>query len=143
AVALVLSLAGTLVLIRVLRARGIGQLIREDGPEGHHTKAGTPNMGGLAIMAAAVIGYAVAHVRAGAHFEASGLTLVLVIVGLGTVGFVDDWLGVRRGRNMGLNKRAKSAGQLVVAVAFASLALRSVDTSTHLSFARDLDLDLG
>jgi phospho-N-acetylmuramoyl-pentapeptide-transferase len=142
AVALIISLAGTLVLLRTLRAKGIGQLIREDGPEGHHTKAGTPNMGGIAIVGSAVIGYVVAHVRASAEFEASGITLLGVIVGLAVLGFVDDWLGVRRGRNLGLNKRAKSAGQLVIALGFAFLALEWVGVSTHLSFARDLELDL-
>jgi phospho-N-acetylmuramoyl-pentapeptide-transferase len=143
AAALIISLAGTLVLIRALRAKGIGQLIREDGPEGHHTKAGTPNMGGIAIVGSAVIGYVIAHVRASARFEASGISLLVVIVGLGVVGFVDDWLGVRRGRNLGLNKRAKSSSQLVVAVGFALLGLHWVQASTHLSFARDLDLQLG
>jgi phospho-N-acetylmuramoyl-pentapeptide-transferase len=143
AVSLVVSLAGTLVLMRTLRAKGIGQLIREDGPEGHHTKAGTPNMGGIAIAASAVTGYVVGHVRASAEFEASGLTVMGVIVGLALVGFVDDWLGVTRGRNLGLNKRAKSLGQLLVALAFALAALQWVDASTHVSFARDLELDLG
>jgi phospho-N-acetylmuramoyl-pentapeptide-transferase len=143
AAALIISLAGTLVLIRTLRAKGIGQLIREDGPEGHHTKAGTPNMGGIAIVGSAVIGYVIAHVRASAEFEASGITLLFVIVSLAILGFIDDYLGVRRGRNLGLNKRAKSAGQLVVALGFALLALHWVGASTHLSFARDLDLDLG
>ncbi len=53
ATALILSLVGTPLLIRVLRVRNIGQQIREDGPEGHQTKAGTPTMGGLAIVASA------------------------------------------------------------------------------------------
>ncbi|HEV7861681.1 MAG TPA: phospho-N-acetylmuramoyl-pentapeptide-transferase, partial [Acidimicrobiia bacterium] len=59
ATSLILSLVGTPLLIRVLRARNIGQLIREDGPSGHATKAGTPTMGGVAIVVAAVAGYVV------------------------------------------------------------------------------------
>ncbi len=140
--ALVLALVGTPVLIGFLRSRGIGQLIREDGPAGHHTKAGTPTMGGIAIVGGAVFGYAVAHIRSGG-FGRAGLVLMLAIVGLALVGFVDDYLGVRHRRNLGLKKRQKTAGQLIVGGGFALLALFWVDASTHLSFTRDLDFDLG
>lgn len=144
AAAFFLSLAGTPVLIRVLRRRGIGQLIREDGPSGHHTKAGTPTMGGLAIIAGTVVGYVAAAMRpGGTGFERTGLILVGLIVALGAVGFADDYLGIRRQRNLGLNKRAKSAGQLLAAGAFAALALGWADASTRLSFTRDLGVDLG
>jgi phospho-N-acetylmuramoyl-pentapeptide-transferase len=59
------------------------------------------------------------------------------------VGLVDDYLGVRRGRNMGLRKRGKTGGQLLVAVGFGLLALNYVNVSTHLSFTRVFDLNLG
>ncbi len=137
---------GTPLLIRVLRARGIGQLIRDDGPfeHPHAQKAGTPTMGGIAIVIAVVAGYCVAHVRTEQiKFARAGISLIGLIVCLAIVGFVDDYLGVRRGRNLGLRKRGKSAGQLLVASGFALLALRWVDVSTHLSFTRVMDLNLG
>ena len=144
ATSLILSLAGTPLLIRVLRARNIGQLIREDGPEGHQTKAGTPTMGGLAIVSSAVAGYIVGDLRPGSQgFQRSGVALMALIVGCALVGFVDDYLGIRFQRNLGLNKRAKSAGQLLVALAFVLLCIHWVGVSTNLSFARGLDLDLG
>ncbi len=144
ATALVVSLVGTPLLIRILRARGIGQLIREDGPSGHHTKAGTPTMGGLAILAGTVAGYVVGNVRPGAHgFDPAGLCLLGLIVGLGTVGFIDDYLGIRFQRNLGLNKRAKSGGQLLAGVTFVLLAIHWIGVSTEISFARDLGIDLG
>src|SRR5581483_10653036 len=145
ATALILSLVGTPLLIRVLRARNIGQLIREDGPSGHATKAGTPTMGGLAIVGSAVAGYVVGDLRPGSQgFQRSGMCLMLLIVACALVGFVDDYLGIRFQRNLGLNKRAKSAGQLVVAMAFAVLCIRWVGISTtKLSVARDLSVDLG
>jgi phospho-N-acetylmuramoyl-pentapeptide-transferase len=59
------------------------------------------------------------------------------------VGFLDDYLAVRRGRNLGLRKRGKTGGELLVASGFALLALHWVDVSTHLSFTRTLDLNLG
>ena len=59
------------------------------------------------------------------------------------VGFVDDYLGVRLGRNLGLRKRGKTSGQVLVASGFALLALYWVNASTHLSFTRMFDLNLG
>jgi phospho-N-acetylmuramoyl-pentapeptide-transferase len=146
ATAFFLCVFGTPFLIKALRKREIGQQIRDDGPieHPHAAKAGTPTMGGIAIVASAVVGYLVAHVRTGqVKFARTGVTLMFLIVGMAIVGFVDDYLGVRRGRNLGLRKRGKTGGQLVVAVGFVLLALRYVDVSTNLSFTRTLDLDLG
>jgi phospho-N-acetylmuramoyl-pentapeptide-transferase len=140
------AVLGTPVLIRILRARGIGQLIRDDGPftHPHAGKAGTPTMGGLAIVAGAVLGYAIAHLRNDQlKFARTGMTLMFLVVGMAVVGFVDDYLAVRRGRNLGLRKRGKTGGELLVASGFALLALEWVAASTHLSFVRQLDLDLG
>ncbi len=145
-VAFLLSVFGTPFLIRVLRARGIGQTIRDDGPfrHPHVAKAGTPTMGGLAIIVSAFLGYLVAHIRTEQlKFARAGVTLMLLIVALAAVGFVDDYLGVRKGRNLGLRKRGKTSGLLAVAAGFALLALRYIDTSTNLSFTRLIDLDLG
>jgi phospho-N-acetylmuramoyl-pentapeptide-transferase len=144
ATALVLALVGTPLLIRVLRAKGIGQLIREDGPSGHHTKAGTPTMGGVAILAGALAGYMVGSIQSrGSGFSRSSVCLLVLVFGMGIVGFVDDYLGIRFQRNLGLNKRTKSAGQLLVAMVFAALAVNWVGASTKISFTRDLGLDLG
>jgi phospho-N-acetylmuramoyl-pentapeptide-transferase len=144
ATALILSLAGTPLLIRLLRARNIGQQIREDGPSGHATKAGTPTMGGLAIVGSALAGYIVGDLRPGSQgFQRSGVLLMGLIIGCALVGFVDDYLGIRFQRNLGLNKKAKSAGQLFVAVAFVVGCIHWVGISTRLSFARDLGIDLG
>jgi phospho-N-acetylmuramoyl-pentapeptide-transferase len=140
------TVLGTPFLIRLLKSRGIGQLIRDDGPftHPHAGKAGTPTMGGIAIVAGALLGYVVAHARSDQlKFARTGLTLLFLVVGLAVVGFLDDYLAVRRGRNLGLRKRGKTAGELLVASGFALLALRWVDVSTHLSFTRVLDLDLG
>jgi phospho-N-acetylmuramoyl-pentapeptide-transferase len=142
-VALLVAMLGTPLLIGDLRARGIGQQIREDGPSGHFSKAGTPTMGGLAIMAAAVVGWIVAHVFA--TFTTRGLAGMLTICAAALVGFIDDWLKVTRQRSLGLNKRAKIIGQLVVALAFALVAVIWLKVDTHLSFTRfnSLGLQLG
>jgi phospho-N-acetylmuramoyl-pentapeptide-transferase len=144
-VALVVSLVGTPFLISWLRAHGIGQPIREDGPSGHFTKAGTPTMGGVTIVAAAVLGYGSAHLREGAIFTRSGLLVVGAITGAGIVGLLDDWIKVRNARNLGLNKRTKVAGLLTVAFGFALLAVIHTPVSTNLSFTRfdSIGFDLG
>jgi phospho-N-acetylmuramoyl-pentapeptide-transferase len=140
------TIFGTPLLIRWLRANAIGQQIRDDGPIAHpHTaKAGTPTMGGLAIVVATVLGYLFAHVRRETvAFARSGWSLLALIVGLGVVGWVDDYLGVRARRNLGLRKRGKTLGIVAVGSAFAWLAVNFVHTDTHLSFTRPLDVDLG
>jgi len=152
-VALIVSLIGTPVLIGSLRTRGIGQQIREDGPKGHVTKAGTPTMGGIVIVAGAFLGYAAGHLRTAsaghlqitAVFTTPGLTVLITILGAGAVGLVDDWIKVRQGRNLGLNKRAKILGQLFVGVVFATLARSWAHVTPDLSFVRmgDLRVHLG
>src|SRR6476661_8244560 len=141
AAAFVVTVFFTPLLIRRLRIKGIGQQIRDDGPieHPHAAKAGTPTMGGIAIVVATVIGYIAAHVRhKSVAFSSSGWTLLALIGGLALVGWLDDYLGVRARRNLGLRKRGKTFGIVVIAAAFAWLAVDFVHTSTHLSFTRPL-----
>jgi phospho-N-acetylmuramoyl-pentapeptide-transferase len=142
-IALVVSLVGTPFLISWLRAHGIGQPIREEGPQTHLTKAGTPTMGGIAIVGGAVIGYVVAHLRDGAVFTWGGMLTMGAIVSAGAVGLVDDYIKVRDKK--GITARRKMAGLMVVALLFAWGVLVKADVSTALSFTRvdSLDIDLG
>ena len=143
-VSLVVSLVGTPFAIRLFRRQGYGQLIRDDGPEAHHTKRGTPTMGGAVIIVAAVLGYVVAIAVIRRQFTASGMLVLFVMSGLGLVGFADDFIKIRKQRSLGLTARMKFGGQLVVAVAFALLALRYVgDDISHVSFVRDTAINLG
>lgn len=122
--------------IRFLRARSMGQQIREDGPSTHQHKAGTPTMGGVVIVIAAVLGYLMGHVGTSIVFTRAGFLAIAVLIASGLLGFVDDYLAIRNARNLGLNKRGKFVGQLVIAGTFAVLALAWVHTSTDLSFTR-------
>jgi phospho-N-acetylmuramoyl-pentapeptide-transferase len=152
AVALIVSIMFTPYLIRVFSRQGFGQEIREEGPQGHQSKRGTPTMGGVAILVAMLVGYFVAHLFTGLTSEdaesptASGLLVLLLTTGLGLVGFLDDFIKIRKQRNLGLNKTAKLVGQLVVSLAFAILAVNFPDdygfrpASINLSFVRDLTI---
>src|SRR3984957_19371025 len=122
--------------IRYLRARSLVQQIREDGPATHQHKAGTPTMGGVVIVFAAVLGYIMGHVGTSITFSRAGVLAIFVILASCLLGFIDDYLGIRNARNLGLNKRGKLAGQLVIAGVFALFALTWVHTSTDLSFTR-------
>ncbi len=147
-VALVVALFGTPLYIRFLVARGYGQFIRDDGPTAHHTKRGTPTMGGAVIIAGVVLGYAAAHAALSWVPTASGVLVLGLMLGLGAVGFADDYIKISKQRSLGLRSGAKLAGQVLVGLAFALLALRFPDVdgrepaSTAISFTRDTDLDL-
>lgn len=135
-VALATSLVGTRFLIVWLRQRGIGQPIHEDVPVAHQVKAGTPTMGGIAIVAGALVGYLVAHTRDGMDFSRSGLLLMALVIGSAAVGVADDWIKISQERNLGLSKAAKSIGLLTIAIGFAVLAVSLTDVHTNLSFTR-------
>ena len=136
AVSMLVSILGTPLFIRWLRAQGIGQEIRDDGPQRHLSKKGTPPMGGLMIVSGAVAGYVVAHLRSGPIFTRAGLFTMFAIIGAATVGLLDDWIKVRHKRSLGLNKRAKIGGQLLVATIFAIGCVRYAHVSTQLTFTR-------
>jgi phospho-N-acetylmuramoyl-pentapeptide-transferase len=135
-ISFLVALLFTPLWIRFLRERSLGQLIREDGPWTHHAKAGTPTMGGVVIVVAGVLGYVMGHVGTAVNFTRAGVLVVAVVVVAGVLGFVDDYLAIRNTRNLGLSTTGKLIGQLVIAVAFAVLAIDWVHTSTNLSFTR-------
>ena len=116
------ALFGTPMFIRYLVRQGYGQFIRDDGPTSHHTKRGTPTMGGAVIVAAALLAYAVAH--------------------------LDDYIKISKQRSLGLRSGQKLLGQTLVAVLFAILALNFPNSSlrtpalTQVSFVRDTGLNL-
>ena len=144
-IALWAAALGTPLLISWLLRRRIGQQIREDGPSMHLAKAGTPTMGGLALVVAAVIGYLMGHAGTHVAFSRSGMLIMAVTLCSAGVGLLDDSIKVRHRRSLGLNKRAKLAAQVLIAVGFALLSEHWAHVNTHLSFTRwdSLGVDLG
>ncbi|MGH3530477.1 MAG: phospho-N-acetylmuramoyl-pentapeptide-transferase [Mycobacterium sp.] len=148
AIALTVSIMLTPTLIRLFTRQGFGHEIREDGPPSHRTKRGTPSMGGVAILAGIWAGYLGTHI-AGLAFDsggpsASGLLVLFLATALGAVGFVDDLIKIRRSRNLGLNKTAKTVGQVTAAVLFGVLVLQFRNDagltpgSADLSYVREI-----
>ena len=126
--ALLLALVGTPLFIRLLVRKSYGQFIRDDGPTAHHTKRGTPTMGGAVIVGSVVLAYFATHLimmAAGGSDgpTVSGLLLLMVTVGMGVVGFFDDYIKISKQRSLGLSAPAKIIGQTLVGVLFAVLAL--------------------
>lgn len=152
ALGLIISIFGTPYAIRILRRREIGQFIQEDIEGQHGHKKGTPTMGGVVFVGAAVIGWLLAHVRVwgpdtGFTFEMrpfgpGGWLAVLALVGMATVGWLDDLIKFTRKRSLGLSKTAKFGGQLGIAALFAWGASEA-GIVTEISFVRPLGIDLG
>jgi phospho-N-acetylmuramoyl-pentapeptide-transferase len=144
AVSMVLTLVGTRYAIKWLARRGYGQEIRDDGLASHQVKRGTPTMGGTVFIIATIVGYFAAKLFTMQPPTASAILVLFLFAGMGSVGFLDDFIKIFRQRSLGLRSKAKLAGQTVVAVIFAVLALQFPDdrgqrpASPFISFIRDI-----
>jgi phospho-N-acetylmuramoyl-pentapeptide-transferase len=138
----------TPVLIKYLAKKGFGQFIREDGPTTHHTKRGTPTMGGLILISASTLGYGLSHLITSIAMTTSALLVLGLVIALGFVGFIDDYLKVAKKRSLGLTARQKIFGQVIAASGFAYAGLQFPDRdgltpiSTNLSTVRDTSIKL-
>ena len=149
---LVFTLLTTPLFIKLFNRIGWGQFIRDDGPKSHHAKRGTPTMGGIVFIIGAVLGYFVGHIVAGDPFTLVAFLVIFLMVGLGAVGFLDDFLKTRNQRSLGLGGWSKILGQVIVAAIFAVIALNFPDENgltpvstivdgvqhTYISFVRDI-----
>ena len=149
ALAFLFAFFGTPAAIKLLVKKGYGQFIRDDGPTSHHTKRGTPTMGGTVIIASVIASYFLTHLLTQRSVTISALLVLGLMTGLGAVGFLDDWLKVSRQRSLGLRARTKMLGQSVVAIGFAVAGLNFPDergltpVSLNLSTVRDTSIKLG
>jgi phospho-N-acetylmuramoyl-pentapeptide-transferase len=149
AVSLLLALFGSPLAIRLLSRQGYGQPIRVEGPKAHETKRGTPTMGGIVIVLASLIGYVAGHWLTRDAMTISGGLILLLMTGLGLVGFIDDFIKIYRQTSLGLRSGAKLAGQAVVGAIFAVEVLQHQNgyditpADAHLSFLRDFGPAIG
>ena len=147
--ALFSSLFATPLLIKALARRGYGQIIRDDGPSAHHTKRGTPTMGGIIIIFSVVVSYLIAHLISGNSVSVSAILVIGLVVALGFIGFLDDYMKISRQNSRGISGKQKIFGQVLVSSIFGYLGLRFADSdgltpiSLQLSTVRDTSITLG
>src|SRR5665647_2274108 len=125
-VAMVLMLIIGPSFIRWLRLNEFGQNIREEGPEGHKTKEGTPTMGGVLIWFAVLIPFIIFS-----RFSVASITVMIAALGNAAIGFADDWIKIVRKRSLGLAARYKLFLQLLLALFIGFIALHFVDLGTR------------
>ncbi len=125
--------------IDFLRVREFGQQIREEGPQEHHAKAGTPTMGGLVIFLAIAVPYLVLSER-----DTQSLAVLGVAVGAALIGFADDFTKITKRRSLGLSARYKLLAQIALAVGLWYVATEVVGLDPVLrSRVFDAELDVG
>ena len=125
--------------IETLRHREFGQNIREEGPEGHKTKAGTPTMGGIIIFAAIIVPYLALSTR-----DWASLGVFLAGLACALLGFADDFTKIVRRRSLGLRARSKLIFTVIISVGLWLIATRlaNVSSSVPLRFV-DVSIDFG
>ena len=138
-VAMVIAVAVGPQFIEWLRRQSIGQQIRAEGPAGHIVKQGTPTMGGLLILVAALVPALVVSL-----YTIPGITIVLATLGCALIGFADDYLKVRRRRSLGLKGRWKMLGLVLITagVGWATTKIGYMDTEIYFPLV-DVNIDLG
>ena len=147
--ALFFSLFGTPLLIKALVRKGYGQVIRDDGPSSHHTKRGTPTMGGIIIIFSVIASYLIAHLISGNTISISAILILGLVFVIGLLGFLDDYVKISRQNSGGISGKQKIAGQVIAASFFGYLGLQFADKdgytplSLQLSTVRDTSITLG
>ena len=137
-IAFVLCIFVCPVLIPFLHRLKFGQTVRDDGPQTHLQKTGTPTMGGLAFLAAFVLA---AIFMTPTH---ETIAVILVTIGFGLIGFIDDYIKVVKKRSLGLKPMQKIVGQLIICVLFMVYLNKSgVGTEIYIPFTGGKTWDLG
>jgi phospho-N-acetylmuramoyl-pentapeptide-transferase len=125
--------------IEYLRLKEFGQHIREEGPAGHHGKAGTPTMGGLAVLLAVCVPFLILS-----DYRATSVAVLLTALAMGALGFADDVIKLRRRRSLGVSGRMKLLVQAVTAIALWLMATQYVKQPETLDLrVVDLSINLG
>src|SRR3954454_1542940 len=115
-------------VIEFLRAREFGQHIREDGPAGHHTKAGAPTMGGILLFVAVSVPFLILSKHDRASMAVFGTAVASAVLG-----FLDDWTKISKSRSLGLSAKKKLALQALIAVGLWYVATKGVGLPNDLN----------
>jgi phospho-N-acetylmuramoyl-pentapeptide-transferase len=122
-----------------MREREFGQHIREEGPAGHHGKAGTPTMGGLLIFGSVAVPFLILG-----NYDVVSLSVFATAIASAALGFADDWTKISKKRSLGISAKGKLAAQALTALALWWVATRHVGLPEELRFrVVDISIDLG
>ncbi|MEA2348541.1 MAG: phospho-N-acetylmuramoyl-pentapeptide-transferase [Thermoleophilaceae bacterium] len=125
--------------VQFLREREFGQHIREEGPAGHHAKAGTPTMGGLLIFLAVSVPFLILS-----HYDAGSLAVFGTAIACALLGFVDDWIKITKRRSLGVSARHKLLAQAAITLVLWYVAVEVVGLEPTLqSGFLGISIDLG
>ena len=130
------------IFIPFLRRLKFGQSIREEGPKSHQKKTGTPTMGGVVFLLSILV---TTLVMTGKYRDPSTDTylLLLVTIGFGLLGFLDDFIKIVMKRNLGLTSKQKLLGQILISGVFYFI-MRQSNMSTEMSIPlTDYSIDFG
>lgn len=147
AIGMLFTLLLTPAFIRLFNRLSWGQYVREDSPEGHFAKRGTPTMGGIVFVIGANVAYFGAALIAQSPPSATGMLVMFMLVGHAIIGFIDDFMKVRKHQSLGLGGWQKIAGQVIIAALFALIGLQVrsssgiAPVSSHISVIRDTAID--
>ncbi len=132
-IAFAVSMLVTAIMIPFLREKQFGQFIREDGPQAHLSKAGTPTMGGIAMVAGITVALIASSFITGS-FGADKLAILLSMYAFGFVGFVDDYNKIAKKQNEGLTPKQKIVLQLLFGLALAIFVMLREGTTVLIPF---------
>ena len=135
------SMLVTAVMIPFLKKKQFGQFIREDGPQAHLSKAGTPTMGGVAIVAGVTVSLLLSLLITGGAFL-DKLAILLSMYAFGFIGFIDDFNKIAKRQNEGLTPKQKLALQLLFGLALAVFMMVREGTSVFIPFFK-VNVDFG
>jgi len=113
--------------IEWLRRNEFGQTIREEGPEGHKTKAGTPTMGGVLLWLAVLVPFLILS-----QLSVASFSVLIIALGCALIGFTDDWMKIIKGRSLGLSARWKLLLQLLLGLLAGFIALHFAGLTTSI-----------
>lgn len=126
-VSFIVTIVGTPLLIRLVHRLHYGQYIRQDGPQSHQVKRGTPTLGGVVINLAILLGWLASatyrYCRSGETPSPSAALVLFAMLSMGLLGFIDDFAKVRKKQSEGLTVRGKFVGQFILATIYAVLSL--------------------
>ncbi|BAR06944.1 phospho-N-acetylmuramoyl-pentapeptide-transferase [Scardovia inopinata] len=150
-VSLIVIFTGTPIMMRIVERLHYGQYIRQDGPQSHLVKRGTPTMGGVVINLAILLGWFSSalyrFLAFGTSFSIPALLVLFAMLSMGALGFIDDFAKVSKKQNEGLSVRAKFIGQFIFATIYAVLSLMTTSPGTGpaahpgISFSENLIID--